>query len=219
MFTRREANAALIGGIALATMGPTVGRANEVIQLPPAQTEGGKPLMEALKMRRTIRTFDTRPLPPQVLSNLLWAAGGINRPESSLRTAPSWRGWAHVDLYITMPDGVWLYDPKEHRLVLHVKEDLRAATTTEQPFVKVAPLNIVYVSDGDKMKEISDENSVIASVADASMIAQNVYIFCASEGLATVIRGLVPRLQLAKKMKLRPNQRIYLAQTVGYPQS
>jgi hypothetical protein len=220
MITRRSANAALLGGLALAAMqGAGASAQQKTIQLPPPQTDGGKPLMQALMLRRTSRMFSDRALPPQVLSNLLWAAWGINRPEAGLRTAPSWRGWAHVDLYLAMADGTWIYDAKGHRLVLHMPDDLRAETTTEQPFVKTAPLNIIYVSDGNKMKDIAGENRIIAGVADTAMIGQNVYLFCASEGLAAVIRGLVPREKLAQRLKLEPNQNIYLAQSVGYPQT
>jgi nitroreductase len=216
MINRREANAALLGGIALTAMRGTTAQAQQVVQLPPPQTDGGKPLMQALKSRRTSRQYAQRALPPQVLSNLLWAACGINRPETGLRTAPSWRNRQQIDLYLAMADGVWIYDAKGHRLVLHMKEDLREKTTTEQPFVKTAPVNIVYVADSGKLEE-SKENLLIAAVADSAVIAQNIYLFCASEGLATVIRGLVPRAELAKQLKLSPTQNIYLAQSVGFP--
>lgn len=216
MINRREANAALLGGIALTVMQGTAAQAQQVVQLPPPQTDGGKPLMQALKLRRTSRQYAERALPPQVLSNLLWAACGINQPETGLRTVPSWRNRQQINLYLVMADGVWIYDVKGHRLVLHMKGDLRGETTTEQPFVKTAPVNIVYVADSGKLEE-NKENLLVAAVADSAMIAQNIYLFCASEGLATVIRGLVPRVELAKRLKLSPTQNIYLAQSVGYP--
>lgn len=217
MITRREANAALVGGVALAATHGFGAQAQPAMKLPPAQTVGGMPLMQALSQRRTTRMYADRPLPPQVLSNLLWAAWGINRPESSLRTAPSWRGKMQVDLYLAMADGVSIYDAKAHALVPHMKEDLRAATTTDQAFVKTAPLNIVYVADSGRLEQTTPESTIISGVADSSVIAQNVYLFCASEGLATVIRGLVPREKLKEQLKLSPTQNIYLAQTVGYP--
>ncbi|MFN3746289.1 MAG: nitroreductase family protein [Hyphomicrobiaceae bacterium] len=216
MINRREANAALLGGITFTLMQGAAAQAQQVAQLPPPQTDGGKPLMQALKQRRTSRQFAERPLAPQVLSDLLWAAWGINRPEAGLRTAPSWRSRQQVDLYLAMADGVWIYDASGHRLVQHMKEDLRASTTTDQPFVKTAPLNIVYVADSGKL-EGDKETLLVAAVADSAMIAQNVYLFCASEGLATVVRGLVPRAELAKRLKLSPTQNIYLAQSVGHP--
>jgi nitroreductase len=216
MINRREANAALLGGITLTLMQGAAAQAQQVVKLPPPRTDGGKPLMQALKLRRTSRQYAERPLPPQVLSDLLWAAWGINRPEAGLRTAPSWRNRQQVDLYLAMADGVWIYDPKGHRLVQHMKEDLRGNTTTGQPFVKTAPVNIVFVADASKL-EGDKESLLIAAVADSAIIAQNIYLFCASEGLATVVRGLVPRVELAKRLELSPTQNIYLAQSVGYP--
>jgi len=217
MITRREASATLLGAISLAAIRTPNARAQQVVKLPAPQTDGGKPMMQALKSRRSVRDYSDRPLPPQVLSNLLWAACGINRPDAGLRTAPSWRGRAHVDLYLAMADGTWVYDAKAHRLVLHMQDDVRAETTTEQPFVSTAPLSIVYVADTRRLGETTSENQVVAGVADSAVIAQNIYLFCASEGLVTVIRGLVPRERLAKRLKLSTEQKIYLAQTIGYP--
>ena len=110
------------------------------IQLPPPQTEIGKPLMQALKQRQSSRSFDSKPLPPQELSNLLWAADGINRADSGKRTAPSAMNWQEVDVYVALPDALYLYEPKTHTLVPVVGKDLREATG-KQDFVKDAPLN------------------------------------------------------------------------------
>jgi SagB-type dehydrogenase family enzyme len=186
------------------------------IQLPPPQTEIGKPLMQALKLRQTSRSFESKPLPLQELSNLLWAANGINRPESGKRTAPSAMNWQEVDVYVALPDALYLYEAKTHRLTPVVAKDLREATGA-QSFVKDAPVNLVYVADSTKMKRASEEDKTIYSAADAGFIAQNVYLYCASQGLAVVVRGSVDRPALAQAMKLRPEQKIVLAQTVGYP--
>jgi SagB-type dehydrogenase family enzyme len=186
------------------------------IQLPPPQTEIGKPLMQALKLRQTSRSFDTKPLPLQELSNLLWAADGINRPESGKRTAPSAVNWQEIAVYVTLPEALYLYEAKTHSLTPVVPGDLRGMTGT-QPFVKEAPLNLVYVADLSRMRNASEEDKRLYSAADAGIIAQNVYLYCASQGLAVVVRGMVPRESLAQAMKLRPDQRIMLAQTVGYP--
>jgi nitroreductase len=97
-----------------------------------------------------------------------------------------------------------------------VKEDLRGLTG-KQPFVAQAPVNLVYVADFAKMGKSTDENKIFYSAADTGFIAQNVYLFCASEGLSAVVRGTVDREPLAKALKLRPDQRIILAHTVGYP--
>lgn len=186
------------------------------LELPKPQMSGGKPLMEALKARHTAREFKSDPLPAQVLSNLLWAAFGINRPESGKRTAPSAMNWQENDMYIFLADGVYVYDAKAHRLNPVLAGDFRAATGT-QDFVKEAPLNLVYVADLAKTGDASPDDRNLYTAIDTGFIAQNVYLFCASEGLATVVRGSVDRPALAKVLKLRPDQRIIVAQTVGYP--
>jgi SagB-type dehydrogenase family enzyme len=186
------------------------------IQLPPPQTEIGKPLMQALKLRQSSRSFDSKPLPLQELSNLLWAADGINRPESGKRTAPSAVNWQEVDIYVALPEGLFLYEAKTHSLAPVIARDLREATG-RQPFVKDAPLNLVYVSDFAKMKNASEDDKKLYGAADVGFVAQNVYLYCASQGLAVVVRGSVDRTSLTETMKLRPDQRIILAQTVGYP--
>jgi SagB-type dehydrogenase family enzyme len=186
------------------------------IELPAPQTSGGMPLMAALKARHTARDFKPDPLPPPVLSNLLWAAFGINRPESGKRTAPSAMNWQDIDIYVFLPDGVYIYDAKANRLNPVLGGDFRAAAGT-QDFVKDAPLNLAYISDLAKTGNASPADRDLYTAVDAGVIVQNVYLFCASEGLATVVRGSVDRPALAKVLKLRPDQHIIVAQTVGYP--
>ena len=185
------------------------------VSLPSPQTQIGRPLMQVLKERRSTRTFDPEKLPAKVLSNLLWAAFGVNRPESGKRTAPSAMDWQEIDIYVATADGLYLYDAKANQLVPVVLEDVRAQTGT-QPFVKDAPVNLVYVADLARIRSSSADRDMYLA-ADTGFIAQNVYLFCASEGLATVVRGSIDRPALAKAMRLRPDQRIILAQTVGYP--
>ena len=184
------------------------------VELPPPQTEGGKPLMQALKERKSAREFDSTPLAPQVLSNLLWAAAGVNRPDGR-RTAPSASNRQEIDIYVVTADGLYLYEPKEHRLAALSADDLRAATAT-QAFAREAAVNLVYVADFAKMGQGPAENKVLYSATDTGFISQNVYLYCASEGLATVVRASVDRDALAAKIGLRPEQRIVLAQSVGY---
>ena len=186
------------------------------IQLPPPQTDIGKPLMQVLKSRQSSRSFDSKPLPAQELSNLLWAADGINRPESGKRTAPSAMNWQEVDIYVVVKEGAYLYDPKSHALNPVASGDLREATG-RQAFTKEAPLNLVYVSDRARMSKASDEDKTVWGGADVGFIAQNVYLYCASQGLAVVVRGMVDRETLAPALKLRSDQKIILAQTIGYP--
>jgi SagB-type dehydrogenase family enzyme len=183
------------------------------IALPPPQTDGGRPLMQVLNERKTSRQFAPDKLPTQVLSNLLWAAFGVNRPDGH-RTAPSAMNWQEIRIYVATADGLYVYDAKNNRLEPVLAKDIRRATGT-QSFVADAPVNLVYVSDTSKIGSGADREMYTA--ADVGFIAQNVYLFCASEKLATVVRGSVDRTALAKTMKLRPEQKIILAQTVGYP--
>ena len=183
------------------------------IVLPQPQTDGGRPLMQVLKDRKTTRDFAPDKLPLQVLSNLLWAAFGVNRPDGR-RTAPSAMNWQEIDIYVATSDGLFLYDAKANRLEPVLAQDIRSATGG-QSFVATAPLNLIYVADFAKTGSAADAE--MYSGADAGFISQNVYLFCASESLATVVRGSVDRPSLAKLMKLRPDQKIVLAQTVGFP--
>src|SRR5450830_1041965 len=212
---RREANAALLAGAALVAM-PIAARAQGVKVLPAPRKEAGKPLMQALQLRRSIREFSPRPLPLQLLSDLLWAAYGVNRPSGD-RTAPYWRHIMVIDVYAAMPDGVWLYDPRQHALRPHRDTDIRAQTGL-QDFVATAPLNLVYVAHGERMKDISPEERRLYGSVDAAFAGQNVYLFCASEGLATVFRGAVDQEKLGRAMKLGDGQFVTFAQTVGFPQ-
>jgi nitroreductase len=173
------------------------------------------PLMEALQRRRSTREFAQRPLPSQIVSDLLWAAYGINRPSGD-RTAPYWRHIMVIDIYAAMADGVWLYDPKQHALRPHLAQDIRAQTG-RQDFVATAPLDLVYVAHGEGMQDISAEERRLYASVDAAFIGQNVYLFCASEGLATVFRGAVDYPKLTAAMRLDPSAFVTFAQTVGYP--
>jgi nitroreductase len=191
-------------------------QASTDVQLPKPQMDGGKPLMQALKDRHSTRTFSADKLPPQVLSNLLWAAFGVNRPEAGERTAPSAMNKQEIDIYVASADGLFLYDAKAQSLKAVLPDDVRAMTGG-QDFVATAPINLVYVADLAKMGNGSEADKSFYSAADTGFIAENVYLFCASEGLATVVRGSVDRDALAKRIGLRPDQKITLAQTVGYP--
>jgi nitroreductase len=151
----------------------------------------------------------------QVLSDLLWAAFGINRPNGD-RTAPYWRHVMVIDVYIVMAEGVWIYEPQSNRLLPHVAGDLRAATGLQE-FVGVAPLNLVFVAHGERMTEIKEEEKRLYASVDAAFIGQNVYLFCASQGLGTVFRGAVDAKALGLALGLADGQFVTFAQTVGYP--
>jgi len=187
----------------------------EVRALPAPSKEGGMPLMQALSLRRSTREFSARKIPDQVLGDLLWAAYGVNRANGD-RTAPSWRHIIVIDVYAAMEDGLWLYDPKRHALVAHPAGDIRARTG-QQDFPARAPLNLVYVAHGQRMSELTPENRKLFCSVDTAFIGQNVYLYCASVGLATVFRGAVDYPRLAQAMRLPEEQFVTFAQTVGYP--
>jgi nitroreductase len=214
MMTRRQASGGILASAALAAT-PGIAATQELKPrgLPPPRSTGGQPLTEALKLRRSTREYSDRPLPAQVLSDLLWAAFGVNRPSG--RTAPYWRHVMVMDIYVAMADGVWLYEPKAHTLLPHLKDDIRAQTGL-QDFVATAPLNLVYVAHGERMTDISSEERRLYASVDTGFIGQNVYLFCASEGLATVFRGAVDYPKLARTLQLPDQQFVTFAQTVGY---
>ena len=186
------------------------------IKLPEPQIEGGRPLMQVLMDRKTSREFSPEKLPMQIMSDMLWAACGINREESGKRTAPTAVNWQEIDVYVSITEGLYLYDAKAHTLEPVLPEDIRAFTG-KQPFVKDAPVNLIYVADFSKMGQADEATKTFYSATDTGFISQNVYLYCASEGLATVVRGYLDKPELEKKMGLRPDQKVMLSQTVGYP--
>lgn len=186
------------------------------IQLPPPQADAGGSLMQALKLRRSTRTYSPLPLPLPLLSTLLWAAFGITRPDAGRRTAPSAHDWQEIEVHAVLPEGVYRYDPAGHALRLTAGGDHRSLTGV-QDFVGRAPVNLVYVARFARMLDANAEQRTFFAAADAGVIAQNVYLFCASAGLACVVRGLIDRRTLAPALHLRPDERIVLAQSVGFP--
>ena len=187
------------------------------IKLPPPNLNSGKSLMQSLQARKSSRVFSTKKLPVEVLSNLLWAACGINRPEIGRRTAPSAVNWQEIDVYVAMADGLYLYNANEHILKPILNRDIRALAG-KQSFVKDAPVNLIYVADLSKISKANIEEKNFYSAVDTGFISQNVYLYCASEGLSTVVRAMIDKDSLSKAMNLSDNQKITLSQTVGYPE-
>jgi len=187
-----------------------------IVRLPAPNTQGGMPLMDALSARRSVRAFSPHALQPHVLSDLLWSAFGVNRPDSDGRTAPYWRHIMVLDIYVARADGVWLYEPKSHSLLPYKSQDLRAHTGN-QDFVATAPLDLIYVAHGERMSDIVPSDRRLYASVDAAFIGQNVYLFCASEGLGTVFRGAVDCEKLGRALALGAGQFVTFAQTVGYP--
>lgn len=186
------------------------------VLLPPVRRSGGVPLMEALQHRASAREFDVAALDAPVLSDLLWSAAGINRAELGGRTAPSAMNAQEVVLYVAMPQGLFLYSPAEHALQRVVASDVRRVTGY-QDFVDTAPLDLVYVASHDRMKLVPAAQRERYAYAAAGAMAQNVYLFCAAMGLATVIRAWFDHRALTQAMGLHEDQQLLLCQTVGWP--
>ncbi|MGD0536440.1 MAG: SagB/ThcOx family dehydrogenase [Verrucomicrobiota bacterium] len=184
------------------------------LELPPPHQTGGMPLMQALKERQTQRNFKTDPLDAQQLSDLLWAAFGINRPTIDHRTAPSAMNSQEVEIYVATRDGLFHYEPKPHRLQPAGNRDLRVLSGGGD-FAGVAPVTLIYVADLAKLTKANPDRREFYAATDTGFISQNVYLYCASAGLATVVHDL-DRAPLSRAMGLRPDQEIILAQAVGF---
>lgn len=189
----------------------------KTIQLPEPSKTGGMPLKEALAKRVSSRSFSEREIPLQVLSDLLWAAWGISRPENGRRTAPSANNRQDIEIYISTAKGVYLYDAFSHSLIMHMEKDIREKTG-RQEFVGKAPLNLIFVSDYSKLAANTDDVKLFYSGSHTGFISQNVYLFCTSEGLNTVIRALVDKEALKSELGLSENKHVTMCQTVGYPE-
>jgi SagB-type dehydrogenase family enzyme len=184
------------------------------ISIPQPKKVGGMPLMEVLANRSTCRSFQSKELTDQQLSDLLWAAFGMNRPDGK-RTAPSSMNKQETDLYVFLKTGVYTYDAPNNQLVQISDEDIRYMAG-KQDFVKDAPVQIVLVADLSKMGDGSNEQKLNTANIDAGYISQNIYLFCTSEGLATGARAYIDKDALSQKLKLRPDQQIIIAHSVGF---
>jgi len=207
--------------LACSLMTPAAFISAQEIALPPPSKTGGKPLMQALNERHSTRSFAKDNLSMQQLSDLLWAGWGFNRPDTQKRTAPSARNMQEIDVYVALTEGLYLYDAENNTLKQIHNRDIRKMTGS-QDYVANAPVNLVFVADmgrrGIKEGEEISHSDLLVSSANTGFIAQNIYLYCASEELGCVVRGLIPTEELASEMGLRSNQIIILAQTVGIPQ-
>jgi SagB-type dehydrogenase family enzyme len=181
------------------------------IRLVSPQKKGGMPLMEALANRKTNRDFSQQELSKQQLSNLLWAAAGVNR-EDGRRTAPTARNAQEIEIYVLNKDGAYLYIPKEHSLQLIAAGDHRKKGASQERF-QDCPLMLIFVANYDKMTDFSEESKALFGATDTGNISQNVYLYCASEGLATCALGSIHRDKLQEL--LRFNGIAILGQSVG----
>lgn len=192
------------------------GEAPEILHLTAADTSGGLPLMQAMLQRQSRRDFDTSELPDQVFSDLLWAAAGINRKELNGRTTPSAMNAQEIEVYAALSAGLYRYEPSTHTLHLVSATDVRNMTGY-QDFVDNAPLDLIYVANHACMKLIPASQRESYASAAAGAMAQNVYLYCASADLATVVRAWFDHAALAQAMGLSTDQQVLLTQTVGRP--
>jgi nitroreductase len=170
--------------------------------------------MEVLAARASNRTFRADPLEPQVLSDLLWAVAGVNRPDGG-RTAPTARNWQEIEVLVALPEGIFRYNPKEHSLEPALEGDHRAATG-RQDFAATVPVNLIFVADYALMGDRPQEQKAWFAATDTAFMAQNGYLFCAQEGLATVIRNALEKEPLNKLLGLPDNKTVTLVLSVGY---
>lgn len=177
------------------------------IKLPAPDRTGGQPLMKALNERKSTRDFQDQELSLQQLSDLLWAANGFNRNDK--RTAPTANNRQELELYVALKSGLYFYDAKENVLKIIKEGDYRKNTGT-QDYVATAALNVVFVADMDKA------SSEQYAFTDCGFIAQNIYLYCASEGLGSVVRGSFNKEELGELLQLKNNEQVLLTQSVGY---
>ncbi|MCK9612893.1 MAG: SagB/ThcOx family dehydrogenase [Bacteroidales bacterium] len=187
------------------------------ISLPSPNQSGGKPLMEALNGRQTARSFSTQKLSMQQLSDLLWAAFGINRPESGKRTAPSAVNWQETTIYVCLEEGIYIYDAKKNELIAQIVGDSRKNMGI-QGFTADAAVVLAFVADYSKMGDATPKDKKdFYSAVDVGFISQNVYLYCSSEDMSTVVLGAIDRDKISDVLKLNENQKVILTQCVGFP--
>ncbi len=188
----------------------------ETISLPEPQRDGGSTLKEALKNRRSTREFAPQPLSIHQLSNMLWAAYGVNRPAEGGRTAPSAWGQDEIDLYVFLEQGVYLYLPGAHALHQVKAGDHRKEAGTAD-FTTAAAVTLVYVADHRRSPRTAVWEKEKYAYIHTGFIGQNVYLFAASEGLACVIHDSARKEELARVLGLGSNEQVIISQTVGQP--
>jgi len=182
--------------------------------LPTPEIKGGKPLMLALRDRRTSRDFSEKELSMQQLSNLLWAANGINRPEEKKHTAPTAMNKQELDIYVALKTGVYLFDADKQQLTKISETDIRGQIGTQE-FHKVAPVSLILVANMEKVYG-ADTTAHDYNGIDAGYISQNIYLYCASEDMATVAVAYVNKPVVSNLLHLNSRQQIILAHPVGF---
>jgi nitroreductase len=208
------------GKVVLGMMGrlrptPARGASPSTLALPAVDPRGGMPLLEALAARRSARDFAPTPLPLPLLAGVLWAGYGVNRRDGG-RTAPTALNAQEIDVFAALPTGAYRYDAASSALTLVTATDVRRVTGY-QDFVDEAPLDLVYVADHTRLRMVPARQRESYSSAAAGAICQNVYLYAAANGLATVVRAWIDRDAIAEALALTHDQQVLFSQTVGYP--
>ncbi|WP_303010959.1 SagB/ThcOx family dehydrogenase [uncultured Bacteroides sp.] len=190
--------------------------ADKVIKLPEPNLNRTGTVMKALSERHSTREYASKALSLSDLSDLLWAANGVNRKDSGKRTAPSALNKQDVDVYVVLPEGSYLYDARNHQLNLVAEGDYRGAVAGGQAFVKAAPVSLVLVSDLSRFGDVKNARNSLMGAMDAGIVSQNISIFCSSANLATVPRASMDSAQLKKMLKLKDSQIPMMNHPVGY---
>lgn len=188
--------------------------AQEDIKLPEPEKKGGMTLNEALMSRKTNRTFASKELSLQEISNLLWAANGINRMDGK-RTAPSARNAQEIDVYVAMKTGLYRYEPNDNALRIVSEKDQRHQMSQRPQMIEEAPVALIFYANYDKMKNFDDASKEFYGATDAGFVSQNVYLYCAAHNLNTVVMGYIDRDAIRQMIDV--DGKAILVQPVGYP--
>lgn len=188
--------------------------AQEDIKLPEPEKKGGMTLNEALMSRKTNRTFASKELSLQEISNLLWAANGINRMDGK-RTAPSARNAQEIDVYVAMKTGLYKYEPNDNALRIISEKDQRHQMSQRPQMIEEAPVALIFYANYDKMKNFDDASKEFYGATDAGFVSQNVYLYCAAHNLNTVVMGYIDRDAIRQMIDV--DGKAILVQPVGYP--
>lgn len=190
--------------------------ADKVIRLPKPNLNRNSEVMQAFANRHSTREYAEKALTLTDLSDLLWAANGINRPEEGKRTAPSAMNKQDVDVYVVLPEGTYLYEAKAHQLNLVAEGDHRGAVAGGQAFVKSAPVSLLLVSDLSRLGDAKNTHTQLMGAVDAGIVSQNISIFCSAAKLATVPRASMDTAKLKSVLKLTDTQLPLMNHPVGY---
>jgi len=200
----------------VAMAGSLSAQISKTIPLNPPDINRGLPLMKALSLRASANDYDTTALKLQDLSDLFWAANGVNRSEIGKRTAPSAMNAQDIDVYAVMQSGTYLYDAKKHQLDLVAEGDFRMLVADRQVGAAKAPVICLLVSDISRFRGGDDAAKLILAAEDAGIVSQNISVFCAGVGFSTRPRATMDQQKLKEVLKLKDSQHLMLNNPVAY---